>query len=89
MTDDIYFMVDTVGTSTIDQMLGKHGAHRKACPPPTSRFTGQVDILLQLEEYFFPTQTTVKEQHIFVLYGVGGAGKTQIALAFIEKFYHW
>jgi tRNA A37 threonylcarbamoyladenosine biosynthesis protein TsaE len=24
------------------------------------------------------------EQHIFLLYGVGGAGKTQIALKFIE-----
>jgi hypothetical protein len=85
----MFFMVDTVGTGTVGQVLDKHGAHSKACPPPTRRFIGRVDILLQLEEYFFPDQgsTAKEEQLIFVLYGLGGAGKTQIALTFIDKFY--
>ncbi|KAJ7716439.1 P-loop containing nucleoside triphosphate hydrolase protein [Mycena metata] len=35
-----------------------------------------------MHKYFNQTQT---QQHIFLLYGVGGAGKTQIALKFIEE----
>jgi hypothetical protein len=90
IADDIcFFMADTVGTGPVGHVSDKHGAHSKACPPPTRRFIGRVDILLQLEEYFFPGQasTAKEEQHIFVLYGLGGAGKTQIALTFIDKFY--
>jgi hypothetical protein len=76
-------MLDTVAGT-----VGKRVAHRKACPPPTSRFTGRGDILLKLEEYFPDQTSTVKEEQcIFVLYGLGGAGKTQIALTFIERFY--
>jgi hypothetical protein len=80
-----------VGVGPVTQLSGKPGAHRKACRPPTSRFTGRVDILSQLEGYFFPDQTSIaeKEQHIFVLYGLGGAGKTQIALTFIKRFEQW
>jgi NB-ARC domain len=80
-----------VGVGPVTQLSGKPGAHRKACRLPTSRFTGRVDILSQLEGYFFPDQTSIaeKEQRIFVLYGLGGAGKTQIALTFIKKFDQW
>lgn len=28
-------------------------------------------------------------QHIYVLHGLGGAGKTQIALKFIKEFSSW
>jgi len=34
-----------------------------------------------MHEYFFNTQG---RQHVFVLYGLGGAGKSQIAFKFIE-----
>ena len=53
-------------------------------PGPTSAFTGREDILKQLTEYFNPTTASVIRgmQRLFVLWGLGGAGKTQIALKF-------
>ncbi|KAJ7115189.1 hypothetical protein C8R44DRAFT_709653 [Mycena epipterygia] len=52
------------------------------CPPPTRIFHGRQPILQQMHEYF--TQNTGK-QGISMLHGLGGAGKTQIALKFIEE----
>ncbi|KAJ7106946.1 FabD lysophospholipase-like protein, partial [Mycena epipterygia] len=52
------------------------------CPPPSRIFEGRRAILDGMHQYFF--QTTGK-QHIYLLYGLGGAGKTQIALKFIEE----
>ncbi|KAJ7121177.1 hypothetical protein C8R44DRAFT_172542 [Mycena epipterygia] len=52
------------------------------CPPPSRLFHGRQTILQQMHGYF--TQTTGK-QDIFLLYGLGGAGKTQIALKFIAE----
>ncbi|KAJ7793456.1 hypothetical protein B0H14DRAFT_2926594 [Mycena olivaceomarginata] len=51
------------------------------CPPPSRIFHGRQNILDKMHKYFGQNQT---EQHIFLLYGVGGAGKTQIALKFIQ-----
>jgi hypothetical protein len=56
---------------------------------PTSVFTGREDILAQLDNYFNVEGPAKQEQHIFVLYGLGGAGKTQIALKFVNQFYNW
>ncbi|KAJ7057384.1 P-loop containing nucleoside triphosphate hydrolase protein, partial [Mycena amicta] len=52
------------------------------CPPPSKFFQGRRDILLQLDRFFQPTEP--KEQKVVLLYGLGGAGKTQIALKFIS-----
>ncbi|KAJ7715193.1 hypothetical protein B0H16DRAFT_509940 [Mycena metata] len=52
------------------------------CPPPSRIFQGRQAILDKMHE-FFDTDSG-KQQHIYVLYGLGGAGKTQIALKFIE-----
>ncbi|KAJ7115187.1 P-loop containing nucleoside triphosphate hydrolase protein [Mycena epipterygia] len=52
------------------------------CPPPSRIFHGRRIILQHMHQYF--TQNTGK-QDIFVLHGLGGAGKTQIALKFIEE----
>ncbi|KAJ7099646.1 acyl transferase/acyl hydrolase/lysophospholipase [Mycena epipterygia] len=52
------------------------------CPPPSRIFEGRRAILDGMHQYFF--QATGK-QHIYLLYGLGGAGKTQIALKFIEE----
>jgi hypothetical protein len=79
------------GIGPVGQPSVKHRVPRNTCPPPTSRFTGRSDILMQLEGYFFPDQPSTAEvkQRIYVLYGLGGSGKTQIALKFIHKFYQW
>ncbi|KAJ7847594.1 P-loop containing nucleoside triphosphate hydrolase protein [Mycena olivaceomarginata] len=50
------------------------------CPPPSRIFYGRRTILDKMQEYF---NRNLDEQHIFLLYGLGGAGKTQIALKFI------
>ncbi|KAJ7099177.1 FabD lysophospholipase-like protein [Mycena epipterygia] len=53
------------------------------CAPPSRIFQGRQTILHQMHIAF--TQT-VGKQVIFVLHGLGGAGKTQIALKFIQEF---
>lgn len=53
----------------------------RRCPPAVHVFTGREDILAQMREYFVGES---KKQRVFVLYGLGGAGKTQIALRFVE-----
>ncbi|KAJ7854040.1 P-loop containing nucleoside triphosphate hydrolase protein [Mycena olivaceomarginata] len=52
------------------------------CPPPSRIFQGRKDILDKMH-YFFASDVGI--QHIYVLYGLGGAGKTQITLKFINE----
>ena len=49
---------------------------------PSPRFTGQEKHLRRLHEYFVPLSPHRK---IFLLYGMGGVGKTQICLKFAEE----
>ncbi|KAF7357143.1 FabD/lysophospholipase-like protein [Mycena sanguinolenta] len=51
------------------------------CPPASSIFQGRQAILEAMHQFF--AQATQK-QKIYVLYGLGGIGKTQIALKFIQ-----
>lgn len=53
------------------------------CPPPSRMFTGRQDILDQMDTYF--SKSASLERRLFVLHGLGGAGKTQLALRFIQK----
>ncbi|KAJ7881694.1 hypothetical protein B0H13DRAFT_2540395 [Mycena leptocephala] len=52
------------------------------CPPPSRIFQGRQNILNKMHQYF---TTDTGKQHIYVLHGLGGAGKTQIALKFIKQ----
>ncbi|KAJ7689076.1 hypothetical protein B0H14DRAFT_2487159 [Mycena olivaceomarginata] len=52
------------------------------CPPPSRIFQGRRNILDKMH-YFFTSDVGI--QHIYVLYGLGGAGKTQITLKFINE----
>ncbi|KAJ6533869.1 hypothetical protein DFH09DRAFT_1284320 [Mycena vulgaris] len=45
------------------------------CPPPSQIFQGRQDILKKMDEYF---SRAIGERHIYVLYGLGGSGKSQI-----------
>ncbi|KAH8823528.1 hypothetical protein DL96DRAFT_1819218 [Flagelloscypha sp. PMI_526] len=56
--------------------------HPTTCPQPTVYFTGRWKILQIMEEYFFSTGDSCC---VCVLYGIGGGGKTQIALKFIQQ----
>ncbi|KAJ7153864.1 P-loop containing nucleoside triphosphate hydrolase protein [Mycena crocata] len=52
------------------------------CPLASRIFEGRTGILNQMQDFF---STKSDNQHIFLLHGLGGAGKTQIALRFIEQ----
>ncbi|KAJ6459222.1 P-loop containing nucleoside triphosphate hydrolase protein [Mycena sanguinolenta] len=52
------------------------------CPPASRNFHGQRTILDTMHHFF---AQDMQKQKIYVLYGLGGAGKTQIALKFIEE----
>lgn len=52
----------------------------KGCPPPSQLFTGRKDILDHMHRYF---SDNIGERHIYVLYGLGGSGKSQIAYKFV------
>ncbi|KAJ7770434.1 acyl transferase/acyl hydrolase/lysophospholipase [Mycena metata] len=51
------------------------------CPPPSQIFRGRQDILDKMHEYF---SGDIQGRHAYVLYGLGGSGKTQIALKFLD-----
>ncbi|KAJ7765226.1 hypothetical protein B0H16DRAFT_1687411 [Mycena metata] len=51
------------------------------CPPPSKIFCGRQEILNKMHHFF----SDPRIQHIYVLHGLGGAGKTQIALKFINE----
>ncbi|KAH8804032.1 hypothetical protein DL96DRAFT_1823058 [Flagelloscypha sp. PMI_526] len=54
----------------------------KHVPPPTPYFVGRESLLKRLDNYFFVEKDPC---HIAVLYGLGGSGKTQGSLKFIQQ----
>jgi len=54
-------------------------------PNSSTRFTGRTEILAKLQDHFAkgPNNERRSRKH-FLLYGMGGIGKTQICLRFIE-----
>ncbi|KAJ6459257.1 hypothetical protein C8R45DRAFT_1081487 [Mycena sanguinolenta] len=52
------------------------------CPPASRIFHGRRTILDAMHQFFAQESS---KQKIYILYGLGGAGKTQIALKFIEE----
>lgn len=55
---------------------------RKRCPLPTRSFQGRRIILDNMNKCY---KKDVDEQKIFVLYGLGGSGKSQLAYKFVEE----
>ncbi|KAJ7027410.1 hypothetical protein C8F04DRAFT_90834 [Mycena alexandri] len=76
----------------IHAMMSPDSAHVQVpqninnCPPPTRIFQGREKILAKMQEYF---AQDLGKQHIYVLHGLGGAGKTQIGLKFIQESSRW
>jgi hypothetical protein len=55
-------------------------------PPPCAIFTGREEILVQMERHLLPADgSEFAKQLVFVLVGLGGAGKTQIALKYVDR----
>jgi len=66
-----------VGSSLI-----QHVKDRKLCPLPVSSFTGRNDILDKMRKYF---DSDGLFQRVFVLHGLGGSGKSQLAFKFLQE----
>ncbi len=62
----------------------RDGAPRNHCPPVTALFKGRRRILERLDAYFGPRPTGPYRRREFLLHGMGGSGKSQIALKFAE-----
>ena len=54
-------------------------------PNSSALFTGREDILKRLKDHFAPQAEGDQCRKSFLLYGMGGIGKTQICLKFVEK----
>jgi hypothetical protein len=57
----------------------------KLMPSSSPNFVGCEDYLQKLDEYFCVRAANEMGRRVFVLFGVGGVGKTQICLKFVEK----
>ena len=54
-------------------------------PNPSTRFTGRTEVIAKLKSHFFTsTNDAVQNRKFFLLYGMGGIGKTQICLKFVQ-----
>ena len=54
-------------------------------PNSSIRFTGRTDVLAKLRGHFMAVSNDkLRRRKFFLLYGMGGIGKTQICMRFIE-----
>ncbi|KAJ7821909.1 hypothetical protein B0H13DRAFT_2291620 [Mycena leptocephala] len=75
----IVLLHSDLGLSDITVVQATHQMNN--CPPPSRIFQGRQAILDKMIQFF---AQDIGKQHIYVLHGLGGAGKTQIALRFIN-----
>jgi Cdc6-like AAA superfamily ATPase len=61
----------------------------KPVPAPSELFTGREEELNHMIEWLLPNNQWEPDCIRFVLYGLGGMGKTQIALKFLENIKDW
>jgi Holliday junction resolvasome RuvABC ATP-dependent DNA helicase subunit len=54
-------------------------------PNSSALFTGREDIIERLKDHFVPQDEGNRYRKSFLLYGMGGIGKTQICLKFVEE----
>ena len=76
----------TVGAVIINQLLSQPRAQYKLMPPFTQTFVGREDYLQRLHDFFAPALADPRRRRVFLLYGLGGVGKTQICLKFLEEY---
>ena len=69
----------------VDEHLPAPPLPYKAMPPSSPKFVGYEDYLHMLNEHFVLKSAYGQSWPTFVLFGVGGVGKTQICLRFAES----
>lgn len=73
----------------ISERFAEQPARVKRCPAPTPVFTGRQTEITQIENCIIGSGSDA-ERRVCVVHGLGGAGKTQLALKVIERTqYHW
>ncbi|KAJ7921599.1 hypothetical protein B0H13DRAFT_2415382 [Mycena leptocephala] len=85
---DMKSQVDEIHAAVISSNFPSVQASQSTnnCPPPSRNFLGRQIILDKIHQYF---NQDLGNQQIYVLYGLGGAGKTQISLKFIAESSHF
>ena len=59
-------------------------------PNPSTRFTERTEVVAKLKSHFFiDTSDAVQKRKLFLLYGMGGIGKTQMCLKFVQEMSDW
>jgi len=60
-------------------------------PNPSNRFTGHTEVIAKLKKHFSINtgDSVAQKKKFFLLHGMGGIGKTQICLKFIEEMSDW
>ena len=53
-------------------------------PNPSNRFTGRTEVIAKLKGHFSSGDGSAQKRKFFLLHGMGGIGKTQICLKFVE-----
>jgi hypothetical protein len=69
----------------ITSSLVQPNLSHKLMPLSSRIFTGRKDCLDQLEQYFGRELDQPQRRKHFLLYGLGGTGKSQICLKFVER----
>ena len=71
----------------MNQPLSSHPVVQyKIRPPLTPMFVGRVDYLQRIGAFFAQPLANARRRKAFLLHGIGGVGKTQICLKFIEEY---
>ncbi|KAH8836133.1 hypothetical protein DL96DRAFT_1520856 [Flagelloscypha sp. PMI_526] len=85
LVQDIIRRPKRIGVDRISGNASSEGSvlHRRLCPQASQYFTGRCAEVRRLEEYFFSDSGS--SCRIAVLYGIGGSGKTQVGLQFIQE----
>ncbi|KIJ97514.1 hypothetical protein K443DRAFT_105567, partial [Laccaria amethystina LaAM-08-1] len=56
-------------------------------PNPSTRFTGRTEVITKLKRHFSNANDSAQKRKFFLLHGMGGIGKTQICLKFVEEMF--
>ncbi|KAH8795188.1 hypothetical protein DL96DRAFT_1723450 [Flagelloscypha sp. PMI_526] len=80
---DLVMRPEKVSVDMVSGIIPSSSAvlHLKVCPLPTPYFSGRKIELRTMEEHFASPSDSCR---VVVLYGIGGGGKTQIGLKFIQ-----
>ena len=54
-------------------------------PNSSNRFTGRTEVIAKLKKHF--SSDSAQKRRFFLLHGMGGIGKTQICLKFVEEMF--